>query len=333
MKSQYLTAIILTYNESLHIERCIRSVRKLTDRIFVVDSFSNDDTVALAEKEGATVLQNKFVHHAHQLNWALKNCPIETEWIIRLDADEYLTEELTEELDGILPTLPLPFTALEINYRHYFWGRWIRYGTRYPLPLVRVWRNGCGLADNRMMDEKLLLTGGKIYKLKNDFIHEDLNDLTFFTDKHNSYATREAIELLAKKYRHINQSQKPTDHQISEKHFNLRMKERFYSRPSLIWVRSLGYFVYRYIFRLGFLDGKEGLVYHFLQGFWFRFLADMKSLEIEKLAKEKNISIEEAIYQYSGYKVNGNGISDDRVQDSTVKYLPRRSRHALKQIV
>lgn len=304
MKNNYLTAVILTFNESIHIERCIRSLKRLTDKIIVVDSYSTDDTVALSEKEGAVVMQNKFVTQSEQLNWALKTCNIRTEWILKMDADEYLTDELIEELISILPNLGLPYTGLSINYRHYFWGRWIRHGTRYPLSLVRVWRAGYGFTDNNWMDEKLLLTQGKVLHLKNDFIHEDLNNLSFFIQKHNGYATREAIDLLNKKYKLSPKSALRNGTAISQRHFNLRMKDGIYSKPFLLWVRSFLYFIYRYFLRLGFLDGKEGLVYHLLQGFWFRFLADMKSLEIERLSRKENISIAEAIYRYSGYRID-----------------------------
>lgn len=303
MSSSSLTVIVLTFNESLHIERCIRSLKKLTPNIIVVDSFSTDNTVALAEKEGAVVYQNKFINHATQLNWALKNCNIQTEWTMKMDADEYLTDDLATEILTILPTLKQSITGLALNYRHYFWGRWIRYGTRYPLTLLRIWRTGYGFADNKWMDEKLLLSEGDIHKLKNDFIHEDLNNLSFFINKHNGYATREAVEILNKKYQ-FNQENPGGNHEpVFKEHFNLRMKDKFYSRPSLIWIRSFIYFIYRYFFRFGFLDGKEGFVYHFLQGFWFRFLADMKSIEIEKLAKQRNISIKEAIRIYSDNKI------------------------------
>lgn len=294
-----LTAIILTYNETLHIERCIRSLKKLTDDILVIDSFSTDNTVEIAEKLGATVKQHPFVSQAEQLNWALKTADINTDWIIRLDADEYLSDALMVELQSILPTLPLSVTGVALNYRHYFWGRWIRHGTRYPIPLLRVWRTGYGFADNILMDEKLLLTEGEVYMAKHDFIHEDLNNLSFFISKHNAYATREAIELLNKKY-HFLPERQVIKKSVSTVHFNRRMKDRFYSRSYIIWIRSFAYFIYRYFFRLGFLDGKEGLVYHFLQGFWFRFLADMKSLEIEKLSREKRISVSEAINMYRG---------------------------------
>lgn len=296
MKANQLTAIVLTRNESIHIERCIRSLQRVAGQIFVIDSFSSDDTVHIAESLGAIVVQNTFVNHSRQLNWALENCDINSEWIIRLDADEFLTDELVDELNTVLPTVDHSVTGLSTNYRHYFWGRWIRHGTRYPLTLLRIWRTGYGFADGRWMDEKIQLTEGKIVKLKHDFIHEDLNTLTFFIDKHNGYATREAIELLRKK------------HALSEpnfgfapvvaRHFNVRVKDKFYSRPYLLWVRSFIYFIYRYIFRLGFLDGRPGLAYHFLQGFWFRFLADMKCVEIEKIAKERSMPIDKAIEFY-----------------------------------
>jgi glycosyltransferase involved in cell wall biosynthesis len=303
-KNHSISFIILTFNEEKHIERCIKSILPLTNEIFVVDSFSTDNTVLIAKKFGAKVFHNKWINYSKQFNWGLENCLIQTDWIMRLDADEYLTNELCSELIEKLPKFPDKVTGLILNYRHYFWGKWIKHGTRYPLPLLRIWRTGKGNIEPKWMDERIVLTEGGTIKLDNDFIHDDLNDLTYFVNKHNKYATREAIDLLNKKYKFIKDNNSIIPIEGNKVHFNLYMKNKFYSNSFLVRFRSLIYFFYRYFFKLGFLDGSEGLVYHILQGFWYRFLVDMKYIEIEKLAKNKNISIKEAIYQYSGYELD-----------------------------
>jgi glycosyltransferase involved in cell wall biosynthesis len=274
-----ITAIILTYNEEKHIERCIQSILPLTSEIYIIDSYSTDGTVEFASRLGAKVLQNKWINHASQFNWGIKNSHIQTPWIIRMDADEYLTPELRTEMENVLPVLSTTVSGVVLNYRHYFMGRWIKNGTRYPLPLLRIWRTGKGSIENKWMDERVVLSEGTTYTLKSDFIHDDLNDINFFISKHNGYATREAIDLLNKEYHFMNNDS--ADNGANKSHINLVIKNSFYSKSPL-FLRVLVYFIYRYFFRLGFLDGKEGLIYHFLQGFWYRFLVDAKIFELKR---------------------------------------------------
>ena len=207
-----------------------------------------------------------------------------------MDADEYLSEELVGELKEKLPILEKDVTGLTLNYRHYFWGRWIKHGTRYPIPLLRIWRNGVGKIENKWMDERVVLSEGRTIQLKSDFIHDDLHDLTFFIQKHNGYATREAIDLLNKEYKAYQEEDPAT----SKSHFNLYLKNKFYS-GSFLFIRAFIYFFYRYFIRLGFLDGIPGLVYHFLQGFWYRFLVDAKIYELKRKFKNDRGEIVEYI--------------------------------------
>lgn len=277
MNTSSISFIILTYNEEKHIGRCIKSILPLTTDIYIVDSFSTDNTLTIAQNLGAKVLQNKFVNHAVQLNWGIQNADVTTNWIMRMDADEYLTEELRIELAAKLPVLKTDITGLTLNYRHYFWGKWIKHGTRYPIPLLRIWRTGVGKIENKWMDERVVLSEGKTQQLNSDFIHDDLNDLSFFIQKHNGYAYREAIDLLNKEYKVYTEKVPKT----SKSHLNLHIKNKFYS-GSFLFTRVFIYFFYRYVIRLGFMDGVPGLVYHFLQGFWYRFLVDAKIWEIKR---------------------------------------------------
>ena len=277
MPKNLISFIILTYNEEKHIKRCIESILALTNDIYIIDSFSTDNTIAIAKRLGAKVLQNKWTNHAIQLNWGIDNARIDSNWIMRMDADEYLTEELRSELVLKLPLLSNDVTGLTLNYRHYFFGKWIKHGTRYPIPLLRIWRNGIGRIENKWMDERVVLSHGKTQQLNSDFIHDDLNDLSFFISKHNGYATREAIDLLNKEYKVYVQDEPQT----SKSHLSLYLKNRFYS-GSFLFIRVFIYFFYRFIICLGFLDGVQGLMYHFLQGFWYRFLVDAKIWELKR---------------------------------------------------
>jgi glycosyltransferase involved in cell wall biosynthesis len=271
----------MTFNEEAHIERLLRGLNTLDCRTFVVDAFSSDRTVALAQSLGAIVTRHSFVNHAAQFQWALDTLPLESEWVMRLDADEVLTPELIEEMRCRLPRLPPDVTGVNLKRRHIFWGRWIKHGGRYPLTLLRIWRRGAAKIEQRWTDEHVMLLRGRAVTFQHDFADHNLNDLTFFTDKHNKYATREAMDVLIKRYNLDGAADELTSKNASLQAAAKRwIKVRVYNRLP-IWLGPMGYFVYRYFLQLGFLDGPEGLVYHFLQGFWYRFLVAAKVREYD----------------------------------------------------
>jgi glycosyltransferase involved in cell wall biosynthesis len=277
-----LAVVILTFNEALHISRVLENVRPLARQVFVIDSFSSDATVDLARAGGAVVLQNKFVNYARQYQWALAHAPITSEWVMRLDADEMLTPELVAEIERRLPELPAATTGVALRRRHIFLGRWIRHGGRYPLILLRIWRSGAARIEQRWMDEHMVLVRGQAVTFEHDFSDNNLNDITFFTDKHNKYATREAIDVLNQKYRLFGELQELTLGKTSLQACLKRLiKQKLYNRLPL-WAGPSGLFLYRYFIRLGVLDGLEGLVYHFLQGMWYRLLVAAKLEEYDR---------------------------------------------------
>jgi glycosyltransferase involved in cell wall biosynthesis len=273
--------LILTFNEARHIERAIGSVRPFAREIVVVDSFSSDDTVERATRAGARVLRNKWINYSKQFQWGVDHAGLASEWVMRLDADEVIEPDLAAELKRRLPAMPQDVVGINFDRKHIFMGRWIRRGGRYPLTLLRVWRRGHGRIEERWMDEHIVVWGGRTIALKGGFADVNLNDLSFFTDKHNRYATREAIDVLSQRYGLFAQDQafsrEATSRQAGVKRW---VKERIYNRLPL-WVGPTGYFLYRYVFQLGFLDGRPGLIYHVLQGFWYRFLVAAKVAELE----------------------------------------------------
>lgn len=277
-----LAVIILTYNEERHIERAIRSVQTFCRELVVVDSFSTDGTVEIAKSLGAVVLQNPFVNYAQQFQWALDSAPITCDWVMRLDADEVIEPDLAMRIANELPSLSREVVGVNLKRKHIFMDRFIRHGGRYPLVLLRIWRRGNGRIEQRWMDEHMIVSGGRTVTFEGGFSDVNLYDLTFFTDKHNKYATREAVDILNQRYGLFatddSLNAKSASSQASFKRF---MKERLYNRLPF-WVGPLGYFLYRYFVQLGFLDGREGLIYHFLQGFWYRFLVGAKVLELDR---------------------------------------------------
>lgn len=294
-----LTVIILAFNEERHLARCLLSLQGVAKRAVVVDCFSTDRTVAIAREHGADVVQHAWINYATQFNWALDNVAIDTQWTMRLDADEVVTPELAETLKRELPRSPVAVMGLTVNRQIHFLGRWIRHGGIYPLRMLRVWRTGHGRCENRWMDEHMIVDG-EIGHLPADIADINLNNVTWWTGKHNQYASREAVDLLM----HRRSGERETA--TTQLNFQARMKRwlklKVYARLPL-GLRALLYFLYRYFVLLGFLDGWQGLAFHFLQGFWYRFLVDVKVHELETLMQSKDLSLEQAVWQEFGYEI------------------------------
>lgn len=277
-----IAIVILTYNEEMHLERALRSVAPFANEVFVVDSYSKDRTVEIARANGATVFQRVFDNQARQFNWALDTIDIRSTWIMRLDADEIIENDLAESICRDLPSLPTDVVGVNLKRKHIFLDRWIRHGGRYPVVLLRLWRRGHGRVEDRWMDEHVVITGGRTVTLDGGFADHNLNDLTYFIDKHNKYATREAIEVIGRKYgvfdSQLSIDSASTSRQASAKRW---IKEKIYVHLPF-WFGPFAYFMFRMTLQLGFLDGREGFIYHFLQGFWYRFLVGAKIVELER---------------------------------------------------
>lgn len=294
---QDLTVIILTYNEQIHIRRAILSALEVAREVIIVDSYSTDDTLSIARGLDARVLQNPFINYAHQFQWAMEHGHITTAWTMRLDADEYLTNELIEEIQHKLPLLDQQISGIVLKRRVYFMGKWIRHGGYYPTALLRIWRTGHALIEQRWMDEHMVLLKGMSESFDQDFIDENNNTLSWWTSKHNEYATREAIDILNARYHFLNMDAAP-DYLVNTKQAKRKrwQKNKLYLRLPLFF-RCFLYFQYRYWIQLGFLDGKRGLVWHFLQGFWYRFLVDAKIMQIEWWAAHEQKSVRSIIIE------------------------------------
>ena len=284
-----ISVIILTYNEEIHIRRCLENVNRFASKVFVVDCFSTDRTAEIATDLGAEVVEHKWPgNQAAQFNWALNNLPISTQWVLRLDADEYLLPELVQELQDKLPSLPDDVSGVIFNRRHIFMGEWMKRGI-YPVKLLRAFKYGKGLCEQRLMDEHILLTEGRAVEFEHDFCDHNLNDLSWFCHKHVNYAIREAVDLLDIEYNLTGAAETDENKGISRQALSKRMKKHKYARQPLFW-RSFAYFCYRFFFTGDCFDGKTGFIWTFLQGWWYRTLVDAKIFEIKKVCgndKEK----------------------------------------------
>ena len=293
-----VAVVILTHNEEVHIERCIRSLLPITSKIFIVDSFSTDRTVEVARSLGAVVSQRKWKNYADQFQWGIDNSGFDTGWIMRMDADEYLEADLQKELRELLTHSPDSVKGVYIRRKVLFYGKWMRHGGTYPQTLLRIWRNGCGRIEQRWMDEHIVLPpGSKTIIAKGHLVDENLKGITFWTGKCNGYTSREMVDLLNNKYMLLDKDQALVMTDDPQAKWKRLMKDTVYSRMP-IGLRAAAYFFYRYIFRFGFLDGSKGFLWHFLQGFWYRLLVDVKIMEIESrccgdVGKMKQVILED----------------------------------------
>ncbi len=260
-----IAVVILSKDENLHIGRCLEKLAPLEARqILVVDCYSTDGSDKISADMGATVVQHEWPGlYAKQFNWALDNLPIKASWVLRLDADEYLYPETIEEVKRLLPkwdgakvsdgVLPPDVTSLSLSRARVFCGRKIRFGGTAHIPMVRFFKYGIGRCQDRAMDEHIVTSSGRDYRLKGEFADHNLNTMDWWREKHRGYAKREAADAFA--------------------------GEQFKSSKSLYYrfppyLRAFIYFSIRYFVLLGFLDGYAGWMWHFWQGLWYRCLVD-----------------------------------------------------------
>jgi glycosyltransferase involved in cell wall biosynthesis len=296
-----ITAIVMTLNEKLNLEECLVSVNDFIDEIIIVDCFSSDNTLEIAKKYTTKIYQHKWINYSQQYNWAINNTEIKNEWILRLDADERWTKVGFDELKDIIENDKAD--GVYVKMKIFFMGRWIKHGGFYPNYFLRVYKKVKGKMEDRWMDEHIKVEGKSVVS-SIDVIESNYDrqkNITFWTDKHNKYSTLEAIELLLQKYKlkNLDSIAKFQGNKTERKRW---LKEKFYFRLPL-FIRPFLYYIHRYIFKLGFLDGKEGFIFHYLHAFWYRFLVDVKVYQIEKLAKKENKGIREVIKEHFGVEI------------------------------
>lgn len=302
---QSLTALVLTYNEEMHLKRCLESLKGICEDIVIIDSFSNDETENIAKEFGARFYQNPFVNHAVQLNWGIENGEINTDWVIRVDADEYISDELAGSIKNELPTLKEDITGVRVKRLMYFFNKPLKKGGMYPIWHLKLWRNGKAHCEQRWMDERMKLIEGETATLEGDLIDDNLNNINWWTTKHNNYATREAIDILDKIYNFTNSNVVKGNFFGNSEERRRWLKLKYLKLP--LFFRPFLFWFIRYFLQLGFVEGKRGFVWNILQCFWYRFLVDTKIFEAYKNAgkdKEKLISYFKDEYGYDITKVS-----------------------------
>jgi glycosyltransferase involved in cell wall biosynthesis len=315
-----ITAVILTFNEAIHIERCLARLAPLGARLVVVDSFSTDGTVEIARQMGAEVLQNPFVNHAAQFQWGVDEARMAEGWVLRIDADEYLEPALIDEIRDQLDSLPDEVAAVSFRRKVLFQGKWIRWGGYYPTVLTRLWRAGAAHIEQRWMDEHVVVERGETQLFRRgDLVDDNLHEIAHWTDKHNKYTTRQMIEFLSLDFPLIPDEQRSRGALNRDARLKRFLRNGVYARSPL-YLRALLYYLQRYVLRLGFLDGRRGFVFHTLQGFWNFLLVDVKIGEARAfIAREGLPAFLEHLEKRHGIALGGGAAARSERQDEREK--------------
>lgn len=276
-----ITVIILTKNEEKNIKKCIESIRGFAKRIVVMDSFSNDRTIEIAESLGAETFQHEFKHYGAQFQYALDNCSISTKWVFRLDADEEVSKQTKQELEELcVRHNDTDVNGFVFRLEETFLGKKLHHGGLNILEKLCIFKFGKAYMEDRYMGEHIILKEGKSIKLKTVSYHNDFKDLTFWINKLNWYASREAKD-------YMYQIDKTMELKILDRPTKIRrfLKYNLYYRlPTRLRYKLV--FLYFYYFRLGFLDGKEGYYRIYFMVYWYRMLVDAKIYESRISGKE-----------------------------------------------
>lgn len=268
-----VTAVILTKNEEKNLKDCLESLKGFAKRTVIVDCGSEDGTCSIAEEYGADVYFHPFENYSKQFNWALDNTDITTKWTYRLDADERLTPALKEELAALaVEHADDDINGFSTEAWLVFLGRVLKHGAANKRRIV-MFKTGIGRIEDRKMDEHTVLSEGKSISCKERFIHEDFKDMTHWINKMNWYATREMQDYF--EFKEGKSAVIENDRYVAE---TRRKKFGFYYKLPM-FSRSWFLFVYYYIFKGGFLDGRPGYIFNYMYHRWYRNLVDTKIYE------------------------------------------------------
>jgi len=279
-----LTVLVTTRNEEANIERSLASVHGFADQVLVIDSESEDRTVEIARRCADQVVNLPYEHGRiipWIFQWGLDNLPIRNEWVLILEADQALTPALRTELAALFARPEIREDGFYIRRRQIFRGKPLRFGGYGGKVLLKLFRRGRGTLDPVEQDTRVYVRGavGRLRApLEENNRKEDA--ILFYLQKHLRYAEAFAREELERRRRHLPWKLKPRLFGTPDERV-LWLKTRYYRMP--LYARPVLYFLYRYFLLLGFLDGKAGFLFHFLQAFWFRLVVDVR---LEELLKE-----------------------------------------------
>jgi glycosyltransferase involved in cell wall biosynthesis len=270
------SVLVITRNEEANIAQCLESVR-WAGEVFVVDSLSTDRTVETAKWMGAQVYSHPFEGYAAQRNWALENLPFSHDWILMLDADEHVPPALVEEIAQVVADNRPDPAGYYLQHRFIFLGRWLKHGGLYPIWILRLFRRDRAWVESRPLNEHVVLEGSAGY-LRQPYDHQDRRPLSEWITKHNRYADLEAEEFLHEKFQGGYQETIKVRFWGNQAERKRWIKLKLWNRLPLL-IRPFLFFFRNYVVKGGFLDGRQGFIYHVLWSFWVRFLIDVKIIE------------------------------------------------------
>lgn len=276
-----ITTITLTYNEEKNIGECIQSFENIADRIVVLDGCSTDNTVAIAKEKGAEVYQ-KDCGYYERFTYGMESLMFNTDWILFIDADERMTKESCSELKYLCDRyVGTDVNGIVVNYRVQFMGKELKHGGSI-LHKLRVFVPEKAFMEDIKLDQHIRLKEGKMVRMKSFLLHKDYKGLQVWSAKHVRYA-----ELAAEDYLLKNEKEEKVEMQGLEwsAYIKRLIKYQMYYRLPM-GIRAKLFYVYRYYFRLGFLDGKEGKIYTYLHAYWYRYLVDALIYEKQKEIKK-----------------------------------------------
>ncbi len=274
-----VTAIVLTLNEEANIEACLRSVNGFCKRVVVIDSGSTDRTLEIAKQYGADIFSHAFTYYAAQYNWGVDNANIDTKWTLRLDADERFTPEVCAHSEKLMAEhAEDDVNGIVMESDFFFLGRQMKHGGSKKRKIM-LFKTGKGRIEDRKRDAHTVLSEGRTLAIKERYLHYDFKDLTSYIARYNWYAIRELQDYIA--YENGASFDAKTDEQLRK---HRKKKFTIYYRAPMFF-RAWLWFVYNYYFRFGFLDGREGYLYHYFEDYWYRFLVDAKIYEYRKTGR------------------------------------------------
>jgi glycosyltransferase involved in cell wall biosynthesis len=293
-----ISAVILTKNEELHIARCIESISGVVDEIIIIDSFSTDRTLSIIDGFDCKVIKRDWVNYSDQFSFGQSKTIFD--WVLRIDADEIIDLILQDAIMGIKKWSDPEVNAYEFNRDMCFLNQKIRYGGVFPVKVIRLFNKNHGSIEQRWMDEHIKVRGS-VRNLPGSLVDDNLNNLTWWINKHNSYACREAYEYLASKHLKITSDSVASFFKSGQSGVKRYVKEHiYYQFPA--GFRSYVYFLYRFYIRLGFLGSKAERNFHYYQALWYRGLVDTKIWEAENLI-HRGVQASLAIDQVTGINV------------------------------
>jgi glycosyltransferase involved in cell wall biosynthesis len=280
-----VSVIVTTRNEAANIERTLQAIAGFVDEIFVIDSESSDGTVEIARAYATDVINLPYEHGRiipWIFQWGLDNLPIRNAWVLILEADQRPDEDLKRALHALFARPTIEESGFYLRRKQIFRGRWIRYGGYGSKWMLKLFRKDCGALDPKEEDTRVYVRG-RAAKLAGWLVEENAKEehILFYLEKHLRYADAFARDEIERRRAGIKWKLEPRFLGTPDER-TLWLKSVYYRTP--LYLRPWIYFLYRYFLRLGFLDGKQGFIFHFLQAYWFRLVVDIR---LEELMQER----------------------------------------------